>query len=240
MGWACVARMLSRMITPSGTTDRVECPHCGVLFVAMAVWFTHAQHDDGGVFTATYSCPNCSGLIVYWVEGTSTYTMFGNPMNVKEQKRSLLYPRNPARHVPPEVPEWYRTQYLKAWAVLSDAPEASAAMSRRCLQGVLVDVAGARGNSLAAQIDDVIKNGGVPSYAADSLEHVRVVGNFAAHPIKSTSSGEVIDILPGEAEANIAALDAVFDHYFVQPVRRAAQKALVNAKLREAGKPELP
>jgi hypothetical protein len=29
---------------------------------------------------------------------------------------------------------------------------------------------------------------------------VRTIGNFAAHPIKSTSTGTIVDVEPGEAE----------------------------------------
>jgi hypothetical protein len=32
------------------------------------------------------------------------------------------------------------------------------------------------------------------------LDAIRTIGNFAAHPIKSTSSGEIVDVEPGEAE----------------------------------------
>jgi hypothetical protein len=57
--------------------------------------------------------------------------------------------------------------------------------------------------------------------------------------MKSTNTGEIVDVEPGEAEWNLDVLDSLFDFYFVQPAISAARKAAVNAKLKEAGKPEL-
>ena len=68
---------------------------------------------------------------------------------------------------------------------------------------------------------------------------IRNIGNFAAHPLKSTRSGEILDVEPGEAEWLIGTLEALFDFAFVQPERLKRQRAQLNQKLREAGKPPL-
>jgi hypothetical protein len=73
----------------------------------------------------------------------------------------------------------------------------------------------------------------------ESLDAVRNIGNFAAHPIKSTASGEVIDVEPGEAEWNLDVLESLFDFYFVQPAALRKKQDALNAKLKEAGKPEM-
>ncbi len=39
------------------------------------------------------------------------------------------------------------------------------------------------------------------------IDAVRVIGNFAAHPIKSKSTGEIVDVEPGEAEWNLNTLE---------------------------------
>jgi hypothetical protein len=49
----------------------------------------------------------------------------------------------------------------------------------------------------------------------------------------------VVEIEPGEAEFLLEVLEGAFDFYFVQPERAKAQREALNAKLREAGKPEL-
>jgi hypothetical protein len=68
---------------------------------------------------------------------------------------------------------------------------------------------------------------------------VRVIGNFAAHPIKSTNTGEVVAVEPGEAEFLLDVLDGVFGFYFVQPEVARKQREAINIKLQEAGKPRL-
>src|SRR6185369_1892775 len=68
------------------------------------------------------------------------------------------------------------------------------------------------------------------------LDAVREVGNFAAHPIKSTNSGEIVDVEPGEAELNLEVLEMLFDWYFTAP--KLVQKRIdsINTKLADAGK----
>jgi len=68
---------------------------------------------------------------------------------------------------------------------------------------------------------------------------VRLIGNFAAHPVKSQKSGEILDVEPGEAEWTLDVLEELFDFYFVQPAKLQAKRAALNAKLVEAGKKPL-
>ena len=79
------------------------------------------------------------------------------------------------------------------------SPKASAALSRHTLQAVIREKAGITLKTLDAEIQAVIDSGSVPSWLADNLDAVRVVGNFAAHPMKSTNTGEVVEVEPGEA-----------------------------------------
>lgn len=62
---------------------------------------------------------------------------------------------------------------------------------------------------------------------------------FAAHPQKSTASGAILDVEPGEAEWNLDVLESLFDFYFIQPALSAKRKAELNQKLKAAGKPEI-
>ena len=72
---------------------------------------------------------------------------------------------------------------------------------------------------------------------AKSVEAIRVIGNFAAHPVKSTNSGTVVDVEPGEAEWLLEVLEGLFDFYFVQPAVLKKKREALEAKLKEAGKP---
>jgi len=102
---------------------------------------------------------------------------------------------------------------------------------------VLTEAGGAKKKDLSDQIDEVLPR--LPSHLAESVDAIRVVGNFAAHPIKSQSSGEIVEVEPGEAEWNLDVLDGLFDFYYVQPKRTKQRKAAIDKKLKEAGKPPL-
>jgi hypothetical protein len=65
---------------------------------------------------------------------------------------------------------------------------------------------------------------------------MRNIGNFAAHPNKSKSSGEVVPVELHEAEWNLDVLESLFDFYFVQPARAKARRDALNKKLADTGK----
>lgn len=152
----------------------------------------------------------------------------------------MCYPKTSARvPLPPEVTEQFANDYLEACATMADSPKASAALSRRCLQNLLREKAGVKQSDLANEIQQVIDQGKMPSHLLESLDAIRNIGNFATHPIKSRSSGEIIGIEPGEAEWNLDVLEALFDYFFVQPAILQKKRASLNKKLQEAGKPNM-
>jgi hypothetical protein len=152
----------------------------------------------------------------------------------------MVWPKGVSRApVPVEVPPGIVEDYKEACLVLSDSPKASAALSRRCLQNVLRQCAGVKPSNLADEIQEVIDSKALPSTTADSLDAVRVIGNFAAHPIKSKSTGEIVDVEPHEAEWNLDVLESLFDFYYVLPAKARAKKDALNKKLADAGKPPL-
>ncbi len=124
--------------------------------------------------------------------------------------------------------------------VLADSPKASAALSRRCLQAILREKLGATKKDLYDQIEEVIGRGKLPGHIDEGLHAVRNIGNIAAHSMKSTTTGAIVDVAPGEAEWNLDVLEMLFDFCFVQPAIAAKRKAELNKKLKDAGKPEIP
>ena len=153
------------------------------------------------------------------------------------QRNIRAWPRGVSRApVAAEVPPKIGEDYKEACLVLADSPKASAALSRRCLQNVLRTAAGVKHGNLANEIDEVIATKTLPNITADSLDIVRVIGNFAAHPMKSTSTGEIMDVEPHEAEWNLDVLESLFDFYYVLPTRAQTKKDAINKKLVDAGK----
>jgi hypothetical protein len=90
-----------------------------------------------------------------------------------------------------------------------------------------------KGN-LEKEIEEAIKH--LPSHLADDVDAIRQVGNFAAHPLKSTNTGEIVEVEPEEAEYLLDTLFDLFDHYYVRPKKSAAKRAALEAKLKAAGK----
>lgn len=177
------------------------------------------------------ACPECKKAIV---------KVRRSPIPNGEMTEYLAYPENVSpRPVATEVPDPYKQDFDEAVAVFSLSPKASAALSRRNLQAVLRDCAGVKPGDLYSEIEEVIKSGRVPSHISEGLHAVRTIGNFAAHPIKSQATGEIVEVEEGEAEWNLDVLESLFDFYFVEPAKTAKRKAELNIKLKAAGKPEI-
>jgi hypothetical protein len=138
---------------------------------------------------------------------------------------------------PPEVPSEIKEDFIEAARVLPISPKASAALSRRCLQTILVSYAHVKARNLQDQIDEVVD--GLPGHLQDQLHSVRNIGNFASHPQKSIATGEILPVEPHEAEWNLEVLQDIFDHYFVKPELSKKRREAFNLKLSAVGKPEL-
>lgn len=177
---------------------------------------------DTEVFVYSSRCPNCKKPIV------AAQTKEGG-----NQSDRLVYPPNMVRPVSGDVPKEIREDFLEAAAVLSTSEKASAALSRRCLQNLLTDV-GYKQKDLNDQIEQAI--GDLPKRLGDNLDAVRTIGNFAVHPIKYQSTGEIVDVEPQEAEWDLDVLEGLFDHFYVRPKQEEEKRKKLNAKLKEAGK----
>lgn len=198
--------------------------------------FTRKNGEMYGWKTRHQQCPECREVFIYLEGGPARYPQ--NPIQVIETH--LIWPQDGHRTCPTEVPDPLRKDFLEAAAVLPKSPQASAALTRRCLQYLLREYDKTTAKDLVNQIDEVISSNRLPSSLAEQLDAVRNIGNFAAHPQKSTNSGEVIEVEPQEAEWNLDVLEDLFIHYFVKPAQLQKRKDSLNKKLADAGKPQLP
>jgi hypothetical protein len=210
------------------------CPHCRTAFHPNQDTLNLGRDVDGEWQLQQTTCPSCHRFVLELVQYKPSPA--GPIVN-----RRPAWPKGPGRlPCPDEVPDALRSDYNEAAAVLSDSPKASAALTRRALQHLLREHAGVKPGNLQAEIEDAIKSGTVPPYIAEQLDAVRNIGNFAAHPMKSKQSGDVVPVEPGEAEWNLDVLDSLFEFFFVAPARAAERRAALNEKLKDAGKPEMP
>ncbi len=161
----------------------------------------------------------------------------GGARAVKVEESILVRPKGTSRPPPPGgVPEAYAEDYAEACLVLGDSPKASAALSRRCLQNILRDIAKVKPGNLFDEIQEFLDDKSPPSHIAAAVDAIRNIGNLAAHPTKSEKTGEILGVEPGEAEWNLDVLESLFDFYFVQPALLQKKREALDAKLEEAGK----
>lgn len=116
--------------------------------------------------------------------------------------------------------------------MLHVSPKASAALSRRCLQNVLRDAAKVKHSHLAVEIQEVLDSGQLRSDVAEVVDAIRHIGNFAAHPTKSTNTGEILPVEEHEAEWNLEILELLFRDYYVEPTTRKKKLEALNEKLK--------
>lgn len=210
-----------------------KCPHCGIAnkFETVPIQIPGQFWED--VHTMAVKEGNMG----------SVHKLFMAKCGNGECRRLVLFydnrmllPLASARpQAQPEVPEAIASDYQEACLVEPLSQKAAAALARRCLQNMLKDrgVMGAPKRDLDSQITEAMQN--LPSDLADDIDAIRVVGNYAAHPNKSKSTGEIIEVEPHETSYLLDTLYSLFDHYYVRPAQSAAKRAALQAKLKAAG-----
>jgi hypothetical protein len=217
-------------------TAAFACPHCNVTIQPNWQAFSgFVQGEEGFMQVHHTACTSCGRMLIKGWLGA-------HPPGATQAEGGAapLYPAVlPTRPVAAEVPESHAQDLREAAAVLDVSPKASAALSRRLLQHLIRETAGIRKGNLDKEIDALIDSNQLPTDLAHDLDMIRHVGNFAAHPIKATDTGQVVEVEPGEAEALLDLLEELLDFYFVRPARRQEKRDALNAKLAAAGKPLL-
>lgn len=213
----------------------MKCPHCLDNFHDEEQ-SRHVGQDADGVWSVSIrKCASCDRLVLYLTRSRGWHN---GPSEIQEQR--LVRPRGSSRPpCPVQVPKSIADDYTEACIVLPDSAKASAALSRRCLQNLLREKAGVKPGDLAKEIQQTIDSNSLPSHLSESIDAVRNIGNFSAHPIKSTNTGDVVPVEPHEAEWNLDVLESLFDFYYVQPAILQAKRDALNKKLADAGKPPM-
>lgn len=216
----------------------MKCPHCAV---EVHPGFKEDKVEGGETWwnpvgsrqwSFRYmTCPACSDAIIY---------LHGRAGKSKPEVGPFLaFPKSSGRmRAPVEVPPHIAEDFHEACAVLGDSPKASAALSRRCLQLVLRENGFAQ-KDLAPAIQAVLDAKILPAALADNVDAIRNIGNFAAHPMKDSSTNQILPVEPHEAEWNLDVLEELFDFFYVQPEKARQRRAALDAKLAAAGKPPM-
>ncbi len=190
------------------------------------------------------NCPNteCQKKIIQLASGRPAYGFNGEiirQLRTNETRQTVRPFTTNRPPVPPDVDDLFAKDYNEACLILNLSPKASAALSRRCLQNILREKAHVKKGDLSNEIQEVLDNCSLPTHLSSSIDAIRNIGNFGAHPLKSTSTGEIVDVELGEAEWLLDVIESLFDFYFVQPAILQTKKDALNKKLLDLGKPPM-
>lgn len=211
----------------------MRCPHCLNHFHDTLVEQPILNTDRRSWFLLFGTCPACEKLILFLRDKNQAH-------HGLDDRTRLIFPDSPSRiPLAKEIPNQFAAEYEEAAEVLPISAKASAALSRRCLQQLIRQEAKIHEKTLYQEIEKLIASNAVPTSLAEQLHAIREIGNFAAHPLKDTNTGEIVDVEPGEAEWLLDLLDSLFDLYFVQPAKAKKRKAELNKKLLAANKQPL-
>lgn len=207
------------------------CPHCKASnrfeqakyhtwtsMVDFNISYNIRWKNDGLFYLNSCRCTSCWDIILFY-------------------NSQMIYPLWSTRSSAPiEVPTKIAEDFNEACLVESLSKKAAAALARRCLQNILHDK-GITKRDLNLEIEEAIKT--LPTHLADSIDSIRVVWNFAAHPIKNTNTGEITEVEEWETEWVLDVIEQLFDFYYTQPALTQKKRDELNTKLAAAWKPPL-
>jgi len=151
---------------------------------------------------------------------------------------SYVVPRAIARvkidGIPPELAD----DYEQACAVLDASPAASAALARRCLQGLIRNHFKIKGERLYDEIKEVAGLKTLPPYLAEGLDRIREIGNLASHPTHDAELGVIVNVEREEAEWTLEILESLFKHCYVDPKEYEWRTQKLREKLDKARGPK--
>lgn len=210
------------MVITAGSTGK--CPHCHVVNRFERVTASGNYPTDGESYIDEHSriirldvcqCTHCKKIIMSF-------------------QGQMIYPIGSIRpNAPTEVPQAIAEDFNEACSVEHLSKKAAAALARRCLQNMLREQ-GIKPTDLFVEIEEAMKT--LPSHLGASIDAIRHIGNFGAHPNKFKITGEVVDVEPEEAEWTLNVLEDLFDFYYVRPAITKAKKDALDAKLKAMGK----
>ena len=209
----------------------MHCPACKIAFHDREDEWAKAEkrdHENGEFFWVSIltNCPEC----------------FHPILRIAKQDRlvdhcydiQVVYPMRSRRvYVSTEVPEYLAKDYKEAVLVLELSDNASAALSRRTLQGILRDKGYPQwhlSNQIKAVLDETDPDKRLPHSIRETIEAVKEYGNFSAHPNEDKSTLEIIDVEPNEAEWCLEIVGALFEHFYIRPAEDAKRLAALEEK----------
>lgn len=151
-------------------------------------------------------CPNCKH------EELEVSTIYGKDTdNDKASIGNIIVP------LPEVVPHNARSAFKEACQIVDLSPKASATLSRKTLELMIIDFFDKKSGSLFEKIESLHKDGKIDEDIYNSMTGLRLTGNLGAHE----STEKIIDIKPGEAQSMIELDRLLADEWYVAREKRS-------------------
>ncbi|MCD4664020.1 MAG: DUF4145 domain-containing protein [Bacteroidales bacterium] len=160
----------------------LDCAHCGnktkqeKIFHVIGQETAYLSKDpedtmDYDVYYTVVKCTTCQNISLF-----ANTEFDDNPENLFDAH--LCYPHE--KRIEKQVPEIISKNYLEAKKVMKVSNPAFAIMIRRGLEFICKEQK-AKGRSLKAKLEDLVKREIIPTPLAEMGDTLRVLGNIGAH-----------------------------------------------------------
>jgi len=162
--------MPNKYIPPQYEKKGFTCPLCGTYSEQEWVYPSYSGRISPIPGLAISFCRYCANT--------------GNPENAYSVwvNEKIVYPIfSPTPLAAEDMPEEVKEIYDEARNITTLSPSAAAALLRLALQKLVVEL-GCKGKNLNEDIGELIKEKKLPEKIGQSLDSVRILGNYAVHP----------------------------------------------------------
>lgn len=192
---------------------------------SLVIWNVGSRRGQLGGTVETIVCSNqeCQEITLtfHLHQRNSAGDLYKSPI-----RSWPLLPESTAKPQPDYIPKPIVDNYNQACRINDLSPNASAAMSRRCLQGMIRDYWKVQGKpNLWAEIQ-AIKDKMDPK-TWEAIDAIRKVGKIGAHMEEDVNL--ILDVEPAEAQALIGLIEILFDDWYVDRHEREQRVAGVVA-----------
>ena len=217
-----------------------NCPYCNRVTTITDSNITQSEHpflrvlrDDCFVLiTNVIICPNrecqeytITATLQKGFKGNSSTRNISGIYSVRDEYPILSWnikPQSHAKQLPNYIPKAIIADYEESYLIKNLSPKASAALARRCLQGMIRDFWKVNERNLFEEINAIQEK--VDPQTWEAINAVRSVGNIGAHMEKDINL--IIDVEPNEAEARIKLIEILIKDWYI--ARQERENALAS------------
>lgn len=218
----------------------VDCPHCEARCAfrrgGSIEWpLNNARKQERHCIDASY-CQSCGGPILQWAVAPSV----GGHANISTATSRVVFPvastRQKTSPVVRQLDGVLAQDYDEAVSCEPLSLQAASCLLRRCASHILIDKCEAPKNqTLGQQIKHARDNGKLPEHISEQVDGVLNHGNQSAHPWFD-ESGEILKVEQQDLDWCFEIVQLMFDHYYIEPQKRAERKQRMEAIVTEKRK----